>query len=163
MSGVMWRPDPLQEQERKLESHRDLHRLAGQRGFWCMPKLSSINKRYYAEINRNENNDDGSYKWTYYNVKMGTGDTPLEAAADGYKQAMPDDPEIALAVIEARLDALMPQLARHAQGRRNYLAVTGALDSLTESLFMVKTGLTDVAALRSKPATPIITDEDDDL
>lgn len=162
MPATYWKPDPVEIRERNLGSHIHLHRLAGKSGYWCMPKRSSIDKRYFAEINRNNYNADGSYKDTNFNLKLGTGDTPLEAAANGYKLVMPDDVEIAVAVIDAKLDALIPQLHIYREGRERYLKLTAALDDLTNLLGMVKTTPSAPADESPKPR-PAKPDEDDDL
>jgi hypothetical protein len=156
----MWRPDPLEAAERRMEASITLHRLAMDRGYWCVPKHSNIDKRYYAEVNRNELNPDGSYKHTYFNLKLGTGDTPMEAAADGYQQVLGDDPAMTLPIINARLAALVTQLQTFAEGRARYLKLAAALDDLTSLMPMVKER---VPASQAKFVNIVIRDEDDDL
>lgn len=160
MGATMWRPDPIEAEERNWQSHRHLHRMAMDRGWWCSTKKSNIDKRYYAEMNFNVHNPDGSYKHTHFNMKLGTGDSPLEAAANGYLQAMPDDIVILQAAVAAKLDALLPQIRRHHEARQRYLKLTAALDDLTILIDMVKGRFT---AMQSKTANVIIRDEDDDL
>lgn len=146
--ATMWKPDPVQIAERKLEAHRMLHREAGKRGWSTTPKMSSIDKIVL--------NDDGSYKHTVPNLKLGTGDTPLEAAADGYVQAMPDDLVIRLWAILARIGAVVPVIRRHAAAMKK---LDKALDDLTDLIGSVNQDVPAQAGETVKPQT----DEDDDL
>jgi hypothetical protein len=97
----MWRLDPLKEFQHKLEVSHILHREAGKRGFSCSPKRSSIDGSYFAEINEYVGN--GFMK---FNVKMGTGPTPLEAAVDGYRKAVPLDDMMAVLYLEVEAHLL---------------------------------------------------------
>ena len=106
-----------------------MHRQAGLRGYSCTPKLSSIDKRYYAEINQVVQNDDGSYKHTRFNVKLGTGDSPIEAAADGYMQVMPDDLVMHAHCLIARVEALYNPITRRAETLKR---LDRTLDDLTD-------------------------------
>ncbi len=110
-----------------------MHRQAGLRGFSCTPKLSSIDKRYYAEINRHVLNDDGTYRHTHYNVKLGTGDSPIEAAANGYMQVMPDDLAMHTHCLIARVEALLPAMQRRAAALKKLDASLDALTDLVRS------------------------------
>ncbi len=155
----MWKPDPVQIRERKMDAHIALHREAGKRGWGTTPRLSSIDKRYYAEIDKIVT-DQGRYVHTIPNLKLGTGDTPLEAAADGYVKAMPDDLVIRELAILARIEALLPVIERRAATLKK---LDATLTDLTAAVIMVKAGVTDVEELRSKTVTTVIRDEDDDL
>lgn len=146
--ATMWKPDPVQIAERKLEAHRMLHREAGKRGWSTTPKMSSIDKIVL--------NEDGSYKHTVPNLKLGTGDTPLEAAADGYVQAMPDDLVIRQWAILARIEAVVPVIQRHAATMKK---LDKALDDLTDLIGSVNQDVPAQAGETVKPQT----DEDDDL
>lgn len=84
---LMYKPDPLAEEELRLACSVALHRQAGIRGYFCSPKRSNINPgTYYAEI--------GQHTWqgrpefsglVRQNIALGTGRSPLLAAMDGYK------------------------------------------------------------------------------
>lgn len=124
-----------------------MHRQAGLRGYSCTPKLSSIDKRYFAEINQVVLNADGSYAYSRYNVKLGTGDTPIEAAADGYMQAMPDDHAMHAHCLIARAEALLPMVQRRADTLKR---LDKTLDDLT-------------AIMRSVNVPRVTPGEDDDL
>lgn len=156
--AVMWKPDPIEIGCRKMESHKMLHREAGKRGWSTTPRMSSIDRgRYYAEIDQIVLNPDGSYKHTIPNLKLGTGDTPLEAAANGYERAMPDDMVIRQWAVMARIEAIMPRLEKHA-------ALMKKLDNaLTDLTDLVNRGITLAPALAGRTETPVIFDEDDDL
>jgi len=140
-----------------MESHKMLHREAGKRGFSCMPKHSNIDRgRYYAEIDKIVLNDDGSYKHTVPNVAMGTGDSPLEAAANGYERAMPGDMVIRQWATLARIEAIVPVIERHAAFLTK---LDNALDGLTD---LVRSVIVPSPAQVGETAEPQ-TDEDDDL
>ncbi len=127
--AAMWKLDQVQIRERKMDSHAALHREAGKRGWATTPRLSSIDRgRYYAEIDQIVTNPDGTYKHTIPNLKLGVGDTPLEAAADGYIKAMPDDLVILQYALLARAEALLPWIERRAA---TLTKLDRALDDLT--------------------------------
>lgn len=155
--ATMWKPDPIQIRERRMESHMTLHREAGKRGWSTTPRLSSIDRgRYYAEIDKIVCNPDGTYKHTVPNLKLGVGDTPLEAAADGYTQAMPDDLVIRELAILARIEALLPVIERRVATLKK---LDTTLDGLTDLLASVNH---DAPVQTGETVKPQI-DEDDDL
>lgn len=147
MNAVMFKVDPLAAEHLKLDSGKVMHREAGKRGFSCNPKRSSIDGRYFAEIDRHVLKEDGTYSHTLFNVAMGTGDTPVEAAADGYRQTMPDDLLMLGFGLVARAEALSLQMLQRA-----------------ETLKLLDTTLDDLTRLIRSVNVPRVTPgEDDDL
>jgi len=144
MPATMWKANAVETAEGKLAASVRMHRMAGERGYSCMPKLSSIDARWYAEINRYV----GPGGIMDFNIKLGTGDSPTEAAADGYTKTLPDDLALRAVCLEARVDAAM------LQKERIWDKLSATLDEITRTLPLVK--LAPVAM----PADP---GEDDDL
>lgn len=110
---IMWRPDPLIEKQMRLECLIALHRQAGKRGFSCMPKRSYISGGYTAEINQHvptgQYYEDQPHIQKHVirpNVALGSGPTPLEAAVDGYRKAVPMDDMMATIYLECELHLL---------------------------------------------------------
>lgn len=144
MTATMWKANAVESAEAKLAASVRMHRMAGERRLSCMPKLSSIDGRWFAEINRYI----GPGGLMDFNIKLGTGDSPTEAAADGYTQVLPDDLAFRAVCLEARIDAAL------LQKERIWDKLSATLDVLTRTLPLVK--LRPVAM----PADP---GEDDDL
>lgn len=128
--ATTWRADPLEVAQRKESVHTALHRYAGQRGFSCLPKASSIDRgRYFAEINQYVG--EGSLR---PNVKMGTGDTPLDAALDGYLKAMPGDIVLAAFAMEVECYRFKQAIYRE---QAQMAKLEKAIDLLTACVRMV--------------------------
>jgi len=72
-----------------------LHRYAGMRNFSTTVKRSYIDGNYFAEINHYLGGGR-----MHANLKMGVGPTPMQAALDGYRQAIPLDAEMAAIYLE---------------------------------------------------------------
>jgi hypothetical protein len=107
---TVFRREPIQTEQDRLPVSIEMHALAGRLGYSGMPKLSSINKRWFMEVDRIFS-EDGVYTGTVYNVAMGTGDTPLEAAAHGYAQV---SSEMVLYRVLCGVEALLPALHKRA-------------------------------------------------
>lgn len=128
-----------------------IHRIAGQAGVSCTPKRSSIDKRYFAEIARHHTKADGSYSHSDLNIALGTGDTGIEAALDGYRQVLPDEPRFAMLAALIRAENLAAKC-------RQLIDRTDT--ALTTLHFVVGMVNIDLDAPRPMPAKP---GEDDDL
>ena len=92
--SLSFKPEPLMIEQSKMPLWALLHRQAGIRGYSATPKRSHVSGRCQAEVNYTEATGrvvDGipTYR-TSLNVKLGTGDSPIEAAAHGYSQVMSD-------------------------------------------------------------------------
>jgi hypothetical protein len=131
MQAVMWKRDVTIADQERLTTSIVMHRRAGVLGYSCLPQASNIDRgRYFAEINRIVTNADGSYSHTIPNVAMGTGDTPLEAAADGYAAVLPEMiPYRALSSLEAILPRLQRRAAAHRKLDQTLAVLTDALRS----------------------------------
>lgn len=103
---LLWREDEFAKSFDRLDCSRAAHAYAGRCGWACSVKRSSIDGRYFAEVNRVVTDGAGRYLHTVYNVKMGTGDTPLHAALDGYRQVAPEHSSY-WAVVGLELEAEM--------------------------------------------------------
>jgi hypothetical protein len=134
--AIMWKPDPLAQAQLRLEVTARLHREAGKRGYSCSPKLSNIDKRYFAEINYIPL--DIGLPGMRHNIKLGTGDTPLEAAMDGYRQTIPLDDMMAVTYLEVELHFLGEAVARYRQREREVEKLETALKDLTAVLSELK-------------------------
>lgn len=113
--------------QEKLTLHAEMHRKAGKLGFSGIPKLSNIDKRWFMEVDQIAT-AHGRYTHTVPNIAFGTGDTPLEAAADGYAKAAP---EMALYPILAKLETVVPQVRRHIAAEKKLVE---ALTDLTDTV-----------------------------
>lgn len=152
---LTWREDTFAKQFDRYPVTTALHRYAGRvYSIGCLPKLSAIDKRYFAEVNHAICHDDGSYSHTVPNIALGTGDTPLHAALDGYMKARPND--IMWRVFLLEIEAISLQRA-HVKAIEIEKRVDKALNTLTDVLDLYRAML---AAPRPIPAKP---DEDDDL
>jgi len=125
--AVTWKKDELAESWFILAVSKDLHRYAGKRHrLSCLPKRSSIDGGYYAEIALAETRSDGVYM--KHNIAMGTGPDPVTAAARGYRLAAPDDPIWSAFLMEAEVE----RLRRTVKSAKSLEArLTTALDGLT--------------------------------
>lgn len=122
--AVTWKRDDFGESFNSLPTSRDLHRYAGRvHGLSCLPKLSAIDRRYYAEINR----------WTAgameFNVAMGVGDNPLAAAIDGYRRTVADPVWFAYA-LESEWDMFMRVHRRQASAEARLVRLLAELQDL---------------------------------
>ncbi len=126
----MWKVDPLAAHQERLEAAQLLHREAGRRGYSTNPKQSNIDKRYFAEINEVYSSVDGRYEGTQFNVAMGTGDTPLEAALEGYRAIVPIDDIMACVYLEVELVLLSAAVARARAREKVYSDFDHAIDDL---------------------------------
>ena len=131
MSAVMWKADSFGRSFDATEVSRALHRYAGRvHGLGCLPKLSSIDKRYFAEINRYLGKGESDL-----NIKLGTGPDPVTAAIDGYRQAAPEDPIWGVFQLELEAEMIRRWIIRW---RKREASLEAALDALTDLLPMVK-------------------------
>lgn len=119
----MYRTDKLLERHRAQECYQLLHRAAGMRNYSCDPKKSYIDGRYFAEINHYSGKGV-----MVMNVKMGTGETPIEAVIDGYRQAIPLDDMMAVLYLECELFLLSETV-------RVYGKLEKAMDDLIAVIF----------------------------
>lgn len=136
----MWRPDPLIEHQLRLPCSILLHREAGKRGYSCTPKKCHIglNAGYWAEINQAiPNGVHGDMPWLTkhkmrFNLKLGTGPTPLHAALSGYQQLIPieGDPVWALVVLEVELYFLAEAARVYQKAERTLSMLEKALAGL---------------------------------
>lgn len=115
-----WKVDPQIQSENRNAAYVALHRYAGLRGFSCDPKRSHIKRgSYFCEVSRVDRNG------IVPNVAMGVGNSPLEAAVDGYSKVVPNDPIWATVIMQAELDLLR----RTALADREIMRLEGKLAS----------------------------------
>lgn len=104
--AVMWKDDKYARGWDVTEVSRALHRYAGRQMLSCIPKLSAVDKRYFAEINLWQG--QGAMR---FNVAMGTGPDPVDAALTGYERALPGDPMWRVFRLELEAERLRRALA----------------------------------------------------
>lgn len=147
--ALTWKEDKFARSFDRYPITAALHRYAGRvHAIGCTPKLSAIDKRYFAEINH------WNGRAMEPNIALGTGPTPLHAALTGYSRARPGD--VTWKVFALELEAVM-------LGRAVHKAVD--LDRRLDRCLQDLTNVLDMyrairAAPRPMPAKP---DEDDDL
>ena len=129
--AVMWKADPFAQSFERLDLSRSLHRYAGSRyQLSCLPKRSAISGGYYAEIGRYLGQGNMEI-----NVKLGTGDNPVVAAIDGYRQVV-SDPMWAMFRLELEAELLRRAVAHRAEIERK---IDKALDWLTDIVAVIRT------------------------
>jgi hypothetical protein len=142
---LMYRIDELGNSQLRLECSRALHRIAGRLGFSCLPKRSYINRgTYYAEINAHRptgqvyaDAPDIQKSMIVPNVAFGTGNSPLEAAMNGYRRII-SHPAMDAVLLECEL-YLLGEAVRRAK------KIDAALDGLVEALHLLTVRMAQAA------------------
>lgn len=124
---MLWQVDLYAASFDDTKVSRDLHRFAGMNRLSCSPKRSAIDRRYFAEITQHVGNGE-----VRFNVAMGTGDTPLHAALEGYAAAAPHLSAV-WAVYRLEIEALMLSRAA-ARSKKAFTQLEGAVDQLIAAL-----------------------------